>query len=78
MKNWIITKWNSFDTCKRLWVTLFIQIWVWPQLFYVGMPPNIAFPLGTTAWVGVAYNVIILILALEKRRDDQYWKNRQR
>lgn len=78
MKQRIIDKWNSIDARKRLWVTLFIQIWVWPQFFQLGLPVNLGVPLAITAAAVFVYNFILLVVAIDKHESDNYWNNRRK
>lgn len=58
MKDKIIAKWNNIKGKYKLVTALLAQIWFWPQLFYVDMPPNVGLPLAVTMIGCIMYNLI--------------------
>lgn len=54
---------------RKLWVLLFIQVWVWPQCFWMAMPASYGFSMGLTMVGAIMWNIITLIDAHDEARD---------
>ena len=51
----------EFRKSTKLWALLLVQIWVWPQCFYMAMPASYGFSMGLTMVGAIMWNVITLI-----------------
>jgi hypothetical protein len=65
MKDKMIAKWESVQRKHKLAALLVTQVWFWPQLFSVDMPPNVGIPLSVTTIGCIFYNVILWVNACD-------------